>query len=155
MQLKTLMDCIISCLLKWLLSKKTRNNKCWRRCREEERNLCALLVGIHIVAVDDKTSASLYTDAKLNLRDRVLDKVEENSFIALPGKEEHSRLLFWKTMCPNLVRTVRSFIVIIQIMKSLWTFFWWVGGEVSRSQHHQLQVPTGLGSISLWAAYHP
>ena len=29
----------------------------------------------------------LCTDAKLNLRDRVLVKVEENRFIAFPGKE--------------------------------------------------------------------
>ena len=34
----------------------------------------------------------------------------------------------------------------------MWTFFWWVGGEVSASQHHQPLVPTGLGSAYLWGA---
>ena len=37
----------------------------------------------------------------LNLRDRVLDEVEKNSFIALPGKGGHSRLMPLKTVCPN------------------------------------------------------
>ena len=32
------------------------------------------------------------------------------------------------------------------------TLFWLVGGEVIRSQHHQPSVPTGLGSMCLWAA---
>ena len=44
----------------------------------------------------------LYSGAKLNLRDRVLDEVETNSFIALPGKGGQSRLMPSKTMCPNL-----------------------------------------------------
>lgn len=34
---------IISHLLKWLLSKKTRHSKCWRECGEMGA-LCALLV---------------------------------------------------------------------------------------------------------------
>ena len=38
---------------------------------------------------------------KSNLRDRALGEVEKNSFIALPGKGGHSRLLPSKTMCPN------------------------------------------------------
>ena len=38
-------------------------------------------------------------------------------------------------------------------MISLWTFFWWVGGEVSGSQHHQPSGLTDLGSICSWAAY--
>ena len=41
-------------------------------------------------------------DAKSDLRDRVLGKVEKDSFIALPGKGGHNGLLPWKTMCPNL-----------------------------------------------------
>ena len=36
---------------------------------------------------------------------------------------------------------------------SSWTFFWWVGGKLSRSQHRQPSCP-GLGSTCLWAAYH-
>ena len=47
-------------------------------------------------------SRPLCTGAKSNLRDRVLGEVEKNSFIALPGKGGHSRLLPWKTMCPRL-----------------------------------------------------
>ena len=39
-------------------------------------------------------------------------------------------------------------------MISLWTFFWGVGGEVNRSQHHQPSGLTDLGSICFWAAYH-
>ena len=36
---------------------------------------------------------ALCTGAELNLGDRVLGEVEKNSFIALPGKGGHSRLL--------------------------------------------------------------
>ena len=43
----------------------------------------------------------LCTDAKSNLRDRVLGEVEKNSFIALPGKGGQSGLLHWKIMWPN------------------------------------------------------
>ena len=35
----------------------------------------------------------LCTSDRLNLRDRVLDEVEKNSFIALPWRKDHSRLL--------------------------------------------------------------
>ena len=44
----------------------------------------------------------LCTSAKSNLGDRVLGEVEKNSFIALPGKGGHSRLLPQNTVCPNL-----------------------------------------------------
>ena len=44
----------------------------------------------------------LYTGTESNLRDRVLGEVEKNSFIALPGKGGHSRLLPRKTVCPHL-----------------------------------------------------
>ena len=42
----------------------------------------------------------LCTGAELNLGDRVLGEVEKKSFIALPGKGGHSRILPLKTMCP-------------------------------------------------------
>ena len=42
---------------------------------------------------DAKNSASLYTNAGSNLGDRVLDEVEKDSFIALPGKGEYSRFM--------------------------------------------------------------
>ena len=43
----------------------------------------------------------LCTSAESNLGDRVLGEVE-NSFIALPGKGRHSRLLPQKTMRPYM-----------------------------------------------------
>ena len=43
----------------------------------------------------------LCSSAESNLRDRVWGEVEKNSFIALPGKEGHSRLLPLKTVCPH------------------------------------------------------
>ena len=49
-----------------------------------------------------KTQCWVSTSAESNLRDRVLGEVEKNSFIALPGKGGHSRLLSSKTMCPHL-----------------------------------------------------
>ena len=42
---------------------------------------------------DAESSASLYTSAKLNLGDRLLGEVEKDSFIALPGKGGHSKLM--------------------------------------------------------------
>ena len=43
----------------------------------------------------------LCTGAELNLRDRVLDEVEKDSFIILPGKGGHSGLLLGKCMSPS------------------------------------------------------
>ena len=43
----------------------------------------------------------LCTGAKLNFGDRVLGEVENNSFIALPGKAGHISLMPSK-LCPNL-----------------------------------------------------
>ena len=37
-----------------------------------------------------------------DLEDRVLGEVENNSFIALPGKGGQSGPMPWKTVCPNL-----------------------------------------------------
>ena len=50
--------------------------------------------------IDAESSASLYTGAKSHLGDRVLDKVEKESFITLPGKGGHSGLLPRKTLSP-------------------------------------------------------
>ena len=44
----------------------------------------------------------LCTGAELNLSDRVLDEVEKDSFIILPGKGGHSGLLLGKAACPHL-----------------------------------------------------
>ena len=56
----------------------------------------------------------LYTGAKLNLRDRVLGKAENNSFIALPGKGGHSELMDSKLCVPTQGDLVRSFIAMVQ-----------------------------------------
>ena len=57
----------------------------------------------------------LYTGTELNLRDRVLGEVENNSFIALPGKGDHSRLMLPKLCVPNWgVWVVRGFIAVVQ-----------------------------------------
>ena len=55
----------------------------------------------------------LCTSAKLNVGDSVLDEVEKNRFIALPGKGGHSRLMPLK-LCPNGEVFLRSFIAMIQ-----------------------------------------
>ena len=41
------------------------------------------------------------TRAKSNLGDRVLDEIEKDSFIPLPGKGRHTRLLSQKAMYLN------------------------------------------------------
>ena len=41
----------------------------------------------------------------------VLSEVEKDSFITLPDKGGHSGILPQKTMCPNLERIVRSFMI--------------------------------------------
>ena len=61
----------------------------------------------------------LCNSAKSTVRDRVLGKVEMNSFIALPGKGGHSRLVRTKIECTNDGRgggsdLVRSFIAMVQ-----------------------------------------
>ena len=58
------------------------------------------LLKLLLVRLMPKTQ-SLYTSAQLNLGDRVLGEVEKKSFIALPGKGGHSRLLPLKTVCPH------------------------------------------------------
>ena len=50
---------------------------------------------------DAENSASLCPGAEMNLGDKVLSKVEKDSFIALPGKGEHSGFLPWEIMCSN------------------------------------------------------
>ena len=50
---------------------------------------------------DAENSASLYADAESNLGDRVLDDVEKDSFIALPGKGEYSRFMPRKPRIPT------------------------------------------------------
>ena len=88
---------------------------------------------------DAESSASLCTSAELNLGDRVLGKVEKNSFLTLPGKGGLSKPMPSKPSVPTWETIVRSFTVIVQRGQvSLWTFFSLVGVEVSGSRHHQL-----------------
>ena len=69
--------------------------------RERGQMLVGGKVTSRAIKGDAKSSASLYTGATLNLGDGVLGEVEKDSFIALPGKAEHSKLLPRETMCPN------------------------------------------------------
>ena len=43
-----------------------------------------------------------------------MSEVEKDSFITLPSKGSHSRLPPSKLLSPNLEKTVRNFIVIVQ-----------------------------------------
>ena len=52
--------------------------------------------------IDAENSASLFTSADSNLRDRVLGELEKDNFIALPGRGGHSGLMPLKTMCSHL-----------------------------------------------------
>ena len=84
-----------------------------------------------------------------NPRHRVLGEVEKKSFIALPSKRGPQWANVLKIMCSDLEGLVRSFIETAQEgVISSWIFFWLVGGEVMRSQHHQ---PSGsnLSGISM------
>ena len=56
----------------------------------------------------------LYTGTKLNLGDRVLDEVGKNSFIALPGKGEHSRLHALKNCVPTWEDLMRKLLAMVQ-----------------------------------------
>ena len=47
-------------------------------------------------------SQSLFTDAKWNPGDRVLGEVEKNSFIALPGRGGHGRLMLLNNYVAHL-----------------------------------------------------
>ena len=107
-----------------------------------------------IITSDAKSSGSLFTSAKSNLRDKVLGEVEMNSFIALPGKGKHSGLMPSK-LCAHLLGEDRSFTVIVQRgVISSWASFCWGGGKLSRTQHRQPSDPTALGSLCLWAVCH-
>ena len=44
----------------------------------------------------------LYTSVKSTPRDRDLGEIEKDSFIALPGKGRHNRLLLQNTLSPPL-----------------------------------------------------
>ena len=56
----------------------------------------------------------LCSGAESNLRDRVLAEVEKGSFIVLPGKEGHSRLVTLKHCFLTWEVLSRSFIAIVQ-----------------------------------------
>ena len=56
----------------------------------------------------------LCTSAGLNLGDRVWGEVEKNSFIALPGKGGHSKLMPTKPVCPTQEDLVRRFMATVQ-----------------------------------------
>lgn len=55
----------------------------------------------------------LCTGAKLNLGDRVLDKIEKNSLIVFLGKVGHRGLLPLETVCPILKGLMRGFMAVV------------------------------------------
>ena len=59
-----------------------------------------ILVALEETGNDAENSASLYTSAESNLGDIVLGELEKSSFIALPGRGEHSRLMPSKPSVP-------------------------------------------------------
>ena len=61
-----------------------------------------------------ESSASLHNGAKSNLGDQVFREVEKSSFIALPGKGGPQQPNDLKTVCTNLGKILRSFIVMVQ-----------------------------------------
>ena len=72
-----------------------------------------LFIHFKIITSDAKSSGSLFTSAKSNLRDKILGEVEMNSFIALPVKGRHSGLMP-SILCAHLLGKDRSFTVIVQ-----------------------------------------
>ena len=56
----------------------------------------------------------LYTSAQSNPRDRDLGEVEKDSFIALPGKGRHNRLLLQNTLVSTPENLMRVFITVVQ-----------------------------------------
>ena len=54
----------------------------------------------------------MYIGVKANLGDRILGEVEENSFIALTGKERHSGLVPLKIVFPTQ-QDLMSFIAMV------------------------------------------
>ena len=72
-------------------------------------------VSIHYTLLLMPKALLLCTGAESNLEERVLDEVEKNSFIVLPGKAGHSSLLPFKKLCdPTQESLVRSFIAMFQ-----------------------------------------
>ena len=56
----------------------------------------------------------LCTDAELNLRERVLGEIEKNSFVALPDKVGHSRLMSQKLCITTQEGLLRRFTAVVQ-----------------------------------------
>ena len=75
-----------------------------KRCRTELEQRFPIL--------PDAETWHLCTSAKLNLR--ILGEVEKNRFLALPGKDRHSRLLPSKLCVLTQEDLMKSFTVIVQ-----------------------------------------
>ena len=82
-----------------------------------------------------------------------MDAVEKNSFIALPGKGGHSRLIPSKLSVTPPGAVVES----LEFKEQTWSTHghssnWLVVRSVGLSIINLL-LPSGLGSMYLWAAY--
>ena len=86
---------------------------------KKKKVVCIIMTGTRHYAfvqthrVYDDETQPLCTAAKLNLRDRVLDGVERNSSIALPGKVGRKGIMPLKLWVPTWGDLVRSFTAVV------------------------------------------
>ena len=79
----------------------------------------------------------LYTRTESSLRDRILGEVEKNTIIILSDTGQHSGLIPWKTLCPNLerfseaplnIRLTRLGGEVEDIVSISWVYFQYIKG---------------------------
>ena len=120
----------------------------------------------HGSTISSNNSSSMWFSSVLKLNPASVPQLQIKSWTQSFGwgrKEQlycfaRQRQPLWanalETVCPNLEWVVRSFMVMVQRgLINLWTF-WLVGGEVSRSQHHQCPGSNQSAVSCLQAAYH-
>ena len=113
--------------------------------------LCLGAQLLHIGLVYYGPLLPLYTGARLNLRDRFLNEVKKNSFIALSGKEGNSEIMPSKLCVPSWrVNTVQGVGCdqLMDILLIAWLVVRYLGVSII-----SFLVPASLGSECLWVAY--
>ena len=115
----------------YLNSFSTEKPECWTRSHSSAvYNLQVSPITPRMKSMllftEAESSASLCTSDESNLGERVLGEVEKDSFIALPDKGGHSRLIPSKPCVPTWGK---EWEVLCQLSKeawTLWTFCWCV-----------------------------